>query len=259
MQVMCALLGVPGTSVDDFSRWTDALSPVFGLMKPEQITAATDAIEPLLACVSDVVEARSHAPTDDLITALVAAEDDGDALTRQETVAMAVNLLAGGHDTTASQVGCTLFTLLRHTDAFQLAVDDPELIAPIVSETIRFEPSLAGAPRTVVEPVEIGGIERAPGTSVLLTTLTANRDPLVWHHPDEFVPLRFTEDDTPRLLSFGAGTHYCLGAALARLTLEETVRVVASRHPTLEVDPSHIEWVSVLGRSPKSLPVTLTA
>jgi cytochrome P450 len=259
MQVMCALLGVPASSVDDFSRWTDAISAVFGLMDPDEIAAATDAIEPLLACVAEIVEARSRNPTDDLISALVAAEDDGDTLTRQETVAMVVNLLAGGHDTTASQIGCTLFTLLKRPQVLQLAVDDPDLIGPIVSESIRYEPSLPGAPRTVVEPIQIGGTERSSGTSVLLTTMTANRDRLVWRDPDEFVPRRFTEEGAPRLLSFGAGVHYCLGAALARLTLEETVRAVAPRRPTLDADPADIEWVSVLGRSPKSLSVTFTA
>lgn len=257
MRVMCELLGVPAGSVDDVSEWTDALSAVFGFMTPEQLAAATAAIEPLLACVADVVEHRSHTPADDLISALVAAEHEGDSLTRAETVAMAVNLLAGGHDTTASQIGCTLFTLLQHPDVWSLAVAQPDVIGSIVSETIRLEPSLSGAPRTVLEPVEIGGVERPAGTVVLLTTMVGNRDSEVWSDPDEFVPTRFHDRGAPKLLSFGAGPHYCLGAALARMMLEETVRAVAPRAPELTIDPDDIAWAAVLGRAPVSLPVSL--
>ncbi len=199
MQVMCALLGVPDSAVEDFIEWTDALSAVFGLMSPEQVAAASGAIDPLLAYVADVVEHRSHTPADDLISALVAAEDDGERLTRDETVAMAVNLLAGGHDTTASQIGCSLFTLLQQPDVMRLATADSTTIGSIVNETIRLEPSLPGAPRTVIEPVEIGGIERPVGSLVLLATATA----------------------------------------------------------TANRDPSTIPWVSVLGRSPVTLPVLL--
>ena len=197
MQVMCALLGVPAASVPEFIDWVDALSPTFALMDADQIRRATNAIQPLLACVSDVVEARSQAPAEDLISALVAAEDQGDTLTRDETVAMAVNLLVGGHDTTASQIGCTLFTLLRHPDAIPLAANEPDLIGPIVSETLRFEPSIVGAPRTIVEPLEIGGVERQAGTAVMLATGAANRDPAVWHDADELIPRRFVEAGAP--------------------------------------------------------------
>jgi cytochrome P450 len=256
MQVMCELLGVPPASVGEFSGWTTAISAAFGLMTPDQLAAAEVAIEPLLGCVADIVAHRRTAPADDLISALLAAEDGGDQLTREETVAMTVNLLAGGHDTTASQIGCSLFTLLQHPEGFDAAVEQPELVGSIVNETIRLEPSLSGAPRTVVQPAEIGGIERPPGSVVLLTTLTANRDPSVWHDPDAFVAGRFRERDAPKLLSFGAGPHYCLGTALARMTLEETVRVVAPRRPALEVDADDIGWATILGRSPRTLPVT---
>jgi cytochrome P450 len=163
MQVMCELLGVPPASVGEFSGWTTAISAAFGLMTPDQLAAAEVAIEPLLGCVADIVAHRRTAPADDLISALLAAEDGGDQLTREETVAMTVNLLAGGHDTTASQIGCSLFTLLQHPEGFDAAVEQPELVGSIVNETIRLEPSLSGAPRTVVQPAEIGGIERPPG------------------------------------------------------------------------------------------------
>ena len=170
---------------------------------------------------------------------------------------MVANLLVGGHDTTGSQIGCTLLTLLVRPSALAEVRSQPALLAPLVSETIRFEPSLTFAPRTVAEPIEICGIARPAGTMVACNFLTANRDPEVWHDPDAFVSCRFDEPAAPRLLSFGGGPHYCLGAALARTTLEESVRGVAEIAPQLNAEPDSLEWSQVLGRSPARLPVTI--
>ncbi len=257
MHIMCSLVGVPAADVPEFIAWVDALSPVFGFMEPAQITAATAAITALLAYSRELLERRAHAPADDLMTSLIRAEDDGDRLTRGETIAMVANLLVGGHDTTASQIGCTLLTLLSEPNALKDLKADPAMLPAFVSETIRYEPSISGAPRTVIEPMEVCGTMRAAGTVVILSFLTANRDAEVWRDPDSFVPQRFAVPDAPRLLSFGGGPHYCLGAALARMTLEETVRGVSELSPTLGVDPDDIEWVQVLGRSPSRLPVAV--
>lgn len=257
MHVMCALIGVSAAAVPEFITWVDALSPIFGFMEPAQIEAAESAITHLLDYVRDLVAERSATPADDLLSALLRAEHDGDRLTRDETVAMVANLLVGGHDTTGSQIGCTLLTLLARPDSLAALRTDPALLPLLVSETLRFEPSISLAMRTVVEPIEICGVERPAGTIVMCTFLTANRDPEVWRDPDAFVPRRFAELDVPRLFSFGGGPHYCLGAALARMTLEESVRGVAALAPTLTVDPESIEWCRVLGQSPARLPVRI--
>jgi cytochrome P450 len=118
MHVMCSLLGVPTKAVPDFIAWVNALSPAFGLMTPAQIVAAEAAITELLDYVRDLVDQRSHATADDLVSGLIRAEHDGERLTRDETVTMVVNLLVGGHDTKSSQIGCTLLTLLARPDAF---------------------------------------------------------------------------------------------------------------------------------------------
>lgn len=257
MHVMCALVGVPAARVPEFISWIDALSPIFGFMEPAQIAAAERAITELLAYVRELVAQRSETPADDLLSALLRAEHDGDRLTRDETVTMVANLLVGGHDTTGSQIGCTLLTLLARPDVLRGLRTEPGLLAALVSETIRFEPSIPTAMRTVVEPIEICGIERPAGTIVMCTLLSANRDPEVWRDPHAFVPRRFADPDAPRLFSFGAGPHYCLGAALARMTLEESVRGVAELAPALAVDPESIEWCQVLGHSPATLPVSV--
>jgi len=255
MHVMCALVGVPAEDVPEFIAWVDALSPVFGLMEPDQIAAATTASTELLAYTGALRERRARAPAADLMTSLIRAEDEGDRLTRDETAAMVANLLVGGHDTTGSQIGCTLLALLARPHALAELRSDPSLLPSAVAETIRFEPAITGAPRTVAEPLEIGGSLRPAGALVMGSLLTANRDPAVWRDPDAFDPRRFAAPGAPRLLSFGGGPHYCLGAALARMTLEEVVRGVAALAPRLTADPDEIAWVQVLGRSPAQVPV----
>ena len=257
MQVMCSLVGIPASAVPEFIGWVDALSPVFLFMEPAQIAAATAAIDQLLGYLRELVEQRNHTPADDLMTSLLRAEHDGDRLTREETVTMVANLLVGGHDTTASQIGCTLLTLLCQPNALAELRSEASLLPALVSETIRFEPSITGAPRTVARPIEVCGTLRPIGAVVMCSFLTANRDPDVWHDADSFVPQRFANSNAPRLLSFGGGPHYCLGAALARMTLEEVVRGVTELAPTLSANADDIEWVQSLGRSPSRLPVAV--
>src|SRR5215470_5649246 len=137
MRVMCALLGVPQEDVSIFGAWTDALSPVFLFMSPEQIDAATAALGELLAYLDELVERRRRQPDDDLISALIAAEDEGNRLTHEELLDMVANMLVGGHDTTASQIGCTCFELLGRPDIVAELVTCPQSIGSAVDETLR--------------------------------------------------------------------------------------------------------------------------
>jgi len=262
MRVMCRLLGVPDADVEIFGAWADALSPVFGVMDPDQITAATTAIVDLLAYVRELADRRRDDPADDLITALIAAESEGEKLTHDETVAMVANLLVGGHDTTASQIGCSLLTLLRHPEEAARLRDTGAGagVSHAATETIRFEPSIPFVPRTAVEPVTVAGTELLPGSMVMLVTAAANREPGVWKEPDRFDATRFAAPGAPRLLSFGAGPHYCLGAALARLTVEEAIRsmFLTDRTTFTFARDEPVEWRQVLGRSPARLAVTAT-
>jgi cytochrome P450 len=257
MRVMCRLLGVPEDDVPVFAGWADALSPIFGVMSPEQIQAGNDAIVAMLGYVEELAARRRADPADDLITALIAAEDEGDRLSHDELVAMVANLLVGGHDTTTSQIGCSLLTMLRFPDEADRLRADASLLQSAVEETIRYEPSIIGVPRTVVAPVTVAGTELQPGAVVMLCTAAANREPGVWDDPDAFDVTRFSRKGVPALLSFGAGPHFCLGAALARMTLQETVRALVTRGASLRLTeaPEDIPWRSVLGRSPARLPV----
>lgn len=259
MRVMCRLLGVPEQDVDVFAGWADDLSPIFGFMTEEQVAAADVAIVAMLSYVEELASRRRADPADDLITALIAAEDEGDRLSHDELVAMVANLLVGGHDTTTSQIGCSFLAMLRFPEEAARVRDDPSLLQSAVEETIRYEPSIIGVPRTVVDEVDVAGTELARGAMVLLCTGAANREPGVWSAPDRFDAARFSHKGAPALLSFGAGPHFCLGAALARMTLQECVRALVTAGAALRLaEPAHdIPWRSVLGRSPARLPVAV--
>jgi cytochrome P450 len=262
--VICTLIGVPDDRIADFVEYGDALSPVFGLMGPEQIAVAERAVVDLMADVDAMIDSRLDRRGDDLISGLLDAEEAGDRLTHDEVVTMVGNLIVGGHDTTSGQVSCSLLTLLRHPAALDALRADASLAGAIVNETIRFEPSITVVPRTVLEPFEIGGIERAAGSMVFLASASASRDEDVWGDPDVFRPTRFTEPGAPKLLSFGSGPHYCLGAALARMTMEEVLLAAARAGlgdtivADAPIDANTIEWRQILGRSPARLPVTVT-
>ncbi len=261
LRVICRLIGVPDGDVEQFAGWADALSTIFGFLSAEQAQAATIALAKLNTYVDDLLEQQRSAPGDDLVSALVVAEVEGQRLTHDEVRTMVANLIVAGHDTTGSQIGCTFLTLLRHPDQASLLASRPELVPNAVEETMRFEPSVSGIPRTPTETIVVGGEEVPAGSVLILSTAAANREPGVWADPDTVDLARFGQPDVPRLMSFGIGTHYCLGAALARMTLEEAVRAMFVIAPPAHaaVDLTHVEWRQVLGRSPSSLAVRVGA
>lgn len=254
-RLICPLLGVPDADVNAFSRWADALSPVFYVMTPDQIADATRAIVEMRDYVDALARRRTEDPGPDLITGLLTAEADGEKLTRDETVAMITNLLVAGHDTTGSQIPCSLLVALQHRDRLAGVAHDDARLASAVAETIRLEPSIPLIPRTAVAPIELHGTTIPAGSTVLLCIASACRDAEAWPSPDHFDPERFTRPGTPRLMSFGAGAHYCLGTSLARVAVEECVRAALAARPALHLgqDPANIAWRRVLGRSPERL------
>jgi cytochrome P450 len=257
-QLICLLLGVPDHDVAVFKKWADALSPVFFVMTPEQIANATQAITELQAYVDELTRRRADDPGSDLVTALRAAEADGERLTHIETVNMIANLLVAGHDTAGSQIPCSALVALQHIDQLGGVHNDNVRLASAAAETMRLEPSIPLIPRTALASIELHGTTIAAGSMVFLCIAAACRDETAWREPDQFDPDRFTRPDTAKLLNFGAGTHYCLGTALAKIAVEESLRALLAADPPLHMteDPAEIPWRQVLGRSPSRLLVT---
>ena len=256
-RMMCRLLGVPDADVPTFAAWADALSPVFFIMTPEQVSAATEAITELLDYADQITRRRAEDPGSDLITALIDPRVDGDHLTHEEVVMVIANLLVAGHDTLGSQIPCSLLVALSHRDELAGIGTDERRLASAVAETMRLEPSIPGIPRTAVDAIEVHGTTIPAGSIVWLSSAAASRDATVWTDPHRFDPDRFTRPGTPRLLVFGAGPHFCLGTALAKVTVEEIVRAALDADPAIRLADADAEipWRVVLGRSPSRLQV----
>jgi cytochrome P450 len=164
-----------------------------------------------------------------------AAEADGERLTHAETVAMIANLLVAGHDTAGSQMPCSMLFALQHLDELDGVADDEARLASLAAETMRLEPSIPIIPRTTVEPIELYDSVIPVGAMVFLCIAAACRDGSAWPQADRFDPGRFTRPDCGRLLNFGAGAHYCLGTALAKIAVEEALRAVLRADPPLRL------------------------
>ena len=252
MSVICDLLGVPDTERTTFRRWSNTLLSSDGTGADR--TAAGLAIAQYLGAL--VAEKRAR-PADDMLSAIVAASDDADRLSADETVSMAFLLLVAGHETTVNLIGNGVLALLRSPDRLAELRADPDLVPRAVEEFLRFDgPVNLATFRHTTEPVEIGGCAIPAGEVVLVALASADRDPDRFPAPDDLDPHR----DVTGHLAFGFGLHHCLGAPLARLEGEVAFRTLLARFPdlVLAVDPGELTWrQSILMRGLTRLPVRL--
>ena len=225
--IICALLGAPREDWEQFSLWADDIFTAF-TFNPDGVDQALvmRAWGELDDYVDEMVARRRHNPTDDLLSDLIRAEDEGDRLNAAELRMLAGGLLLAGTDTTRNQLAGSIDVFVDHPEQWALLAEHPELAASAVEETMRHAPIGSGTLRTVTEDTELAGHLFPAGTLVIVNTLAANRDPAVYDDPDRF---DITRTDAPAVLTFGGGIHYCLGANLARLELAEALRIVTRR------------------------------
>jgi cytochrome P450 len=254
--VICALLGAKSDDWQLFSDWTDDIFKAFTWNAAEHEPVILAAWAALDAYVDDMVAERRLALTDDLISELIRAEDDGDRLNTGELRMLAGGLLLAGTDTTRNQVAASVQVLCEHPDQWQLLKEQPKLAMRAVEETMRHSPIVCGTLRMVAEDAEIDGYLFPAGTAVLMNTLVANRDPAIYDDPDR---VDITREGAPAILTFGGGAHYCLGANLARREIAEALNVLSQRldNPRT-VGP--VPWKPMATLSgPKSLPIEFEA
>ena len=226
--IICALLGAPRKDWQLFSDWTDDIFKLFSWNVVNDAPVILAAREALDAYLDDMIAHRRHALTDDLISELIRAEDDGDRLTHDELLMLAAVLLTAGTDTTRNQLAAAVQVLCDHPDQWALLAEHPELAPNAVEETMRHSPVVFATLRVAVDDVELGGVLIPAGTLVIANTGAANRDPAVYPDPDR---LDITREAPPAMLTFGGGVHYCLGSHLARLELAEALTVITRRMP----------------------------
>ncbi|HXV92200.1 MAG TPA: cytochrome P450 [Pseudonocardia sp.] len=252
VEVICELLGVPAADRTDFGAWSRVMideSPV------EDKMAASDRMVAYLTGLIDAARAR---PDDALLSALTqVSESDGDRLSQDELVGMAMLLLIAGHETTANLIGNAVLGLLTHPGQLALLRERPELLPGAVEEFLRWDSPVANAPvRYAAEDVPMGGATIPAGAVVMLGLAAANRDGARFPDAERLDVTR----DAGGHVAFGHGLHFCLGAQLARIQGEVAIGALLARHPELELaaDPAEIGYRhSTLVRGVTSLPVRL--
>jgi pimeloyl-[acyl-carrier protein] synthase len=252
--VVCGMLGVPAEHHDRFRSLIEENAAVVEPMPtPEQVAMADKASGELMDLVTGLAAERRVSPRDDLLSVLVAHQDDDGGLSDRELVANVSLLIAAGFCSTMQLIGNTVYTLLRHPDQLDLVRGAPELAAAAVEETLRYEPPVMSWPRSVLEPVSFGGADIPVGSVVISVIGSANRDETVFGRPDEFDITR----PSPRHLTFGGAVHHCLGAPLARMEAELAVQTIVTRFPDLRLATDDVEWLDNFNvRGLKELPVS---
>jgi len=187
---------------------------------------------------NELIERRRAAPRDDLVSALIQAEDEGTSLTHRELLAMLLLLLVGGHETTVNLIANGLLALLRHRDQYELLATTPGIEHQAVEELLRYDAPVQYTGRIARIDTEIAGVRIRQGDHVRVILAAANRDPAAFDRPDELDIRR----DPCAHLSFGVGIHYCLGGPLARLEGEIALSTLVRRFPALRLDEARLRW-----------------
>ncbi|WP_329454777.1 cytochrome P450 [Streptomyces sp. NBC_01497] len=254
--VIAEMLGIPQADRELLRPWSSAIVGMFELNPDEESARrAVRASQEFSAYLRDLIARRRRAPGDDLISALIAAHDEGDRLTEQEMVSTCVLLLNAGHEATVNTTGNGWLTLLRHPAQLAALRAEPErLLGSAVEELLRFDTPLQMFERWVLDDIEVGGTVVPRGSEVALLFGSAHRDPARFENPDT---LDLARADNPHL-AFGAGIHYCLGAPLARLELTQSFGALLRRAPGLRL-VAEPEWnPGYVIRGPRELRVEIT-
>ncbi len=253
LTIIGRILGVPQQDNALFNRGMKAFVAIGGSPNPLLLP-------PLLAFVGylrKLIKMRRAQPQDDLISALVAAQNSNDVLTDDEILAMVFLLLSAGHETTVNLIGSGVLALLQHPDQLARLQGDPTLLKSGLEELVRYVvPAETATERYAAEDVTVAGTRIPKGELVLAVVASANRDPAVFQAPDSLDVGR----QNNKHLSFGQGMHYCLGAPLSRLEAQIAIGTLLRRAPNLQLagPPSGLPWrKSFIVRGLEALPVTL--
>jgi len=228
---IATVLGAPHQDAERLHAWSSWVQKQFDIRALE--TSRKDierAVTEVQEYVAGLLEARRAAPGDDLISDLLAARDQGDRLSAAECVQLVTNLLAGGIDTTAGQLAHAVRLFAGHPGQWALLAAEPALAPRAVDEVLRFEPVAPFTARICLEQVEHRDVVFPAGTIVAVCAERANRE------GEDGESFDITAPRETRPLTFGAGTHYCLGANLARAEMEEALAFLAPRTPGLALD-----------------------
>jgi cytochrome P450 len=251
--IICRLLGAPESDLDKFSQWATDVLAVFDMNLHEDLPRIKKASAELADYVAELVERRRREPANDLLTDLIAAEEEGDRLDTEELCTMVEAVLLGGTDTTRNQLGCSVAFLLDRPDLWKQLADDPSTAPAVVEETMRLAGAVRGTGRFASEEIEFNGVVFDEGAVMNINLSVANLDESVYPAGLDFQP------DQRQHMTFGSGIHFCLGAALARAELAEALPMLAQAMPDIHRNGESTWKNSFAGiYGPTSLPLAFT-
>ncbi|HZU78517.1 MAG TPA: cytochrome P450 [Acidimicrobiales bacterium] len=233
-QVITELLGMPDADGNQLREWSGLLVRVLEpVVDPDLLRSIADAGAKMTELVLDAIEWKRRNPADDLLTALIAAEEQGEVLSADELAAQVMLLYIAGHETTVNLIGNGTLALLRHRPQFDRLAREPELAGGAVDELLRFDSPVQMSRRITLQELQVGDKTIEAGAFVVLVLASANRDRAQWG--DDADELDIARADAKGHVSFGGGHHLCLGAALARLEGRLALEGLARRFPSLEL------------------------
>lgn len=252
------MLGLPGEDAPRVRAWIAAVARMLDpVIDDEEHARLTAEMDEMYEYVAGQIDAKRADPADDVLTALVLAEDGGDRMDREELVAQVVTLYVAGHEPTMALIGNGLLALLRQPDQLARLRDDPGLVPNAVHELLRYDGPNQFVRRIALRPLELGGRTIGAGDVIYLGVGAANRDPARWGPDADRV--RVDRPDAPQHVQFGQGIHHCLGAHLARLQAEVALGALVARLDDVALAGDPVWSERMVLRSLQALPVTFSA
>jgi pimeloyl-[acyl-carrier protein] synthase len=256
--IICELLGVPPEDHATFSAWSSELAASIDpdpLLSPDQRARIQEAGNAFLEYFTDLIERRRRSLREDLLSALIEAEEGGDRLTEEELLGTALFLLIAGHETTVNLIGNGTLALLQHRDQLDRLRDDPSLDRHAVEELLRFDSPVQLTQRITLDEYRLGDVTIPKGQNLVPLLGAANRDPAEFDDPDR---LDLGRENANRHVAFGGGHHFCLGAALARLEGAAAIGTLVRRFPAIELAGEPVRRTTFTLRGLEHLPVSIS-
>ncbi|KAA0759561.1 cytochrome P450 [Bacillus sp. TE8-1] len=252
--VISEMLGIPKEDQAKFRIWSHAV--IASPETPEEIKETEKQLSEFIIYLQYLVDIKRKEPKEDLVSALILAESEGHKLSARELYSMIMLLIVAGHETTVNLITNTVLALLENPNQLQLLKDNPKLIDSAIEEGLRYySPVEVTTARWAAEPFQIHHQTIQKGDMVVIALASANRDETVFENPEVFDITR----ENNRHIAFGHGSHFCLGAPLARLEAKIAITTLFNRMPELQIkgNREEIKWQgNYLMRSLEELPLT---
>jgi cytochrome P450 len=254
--VIAEMLGVPTEDREQFTKWTGNFGSLLGgtELSLEVVIESLYGVAEFMNYFRTIIAQRRTAPKDDLMQAMISAEEQGDKLSEEELLGNCVLLLAAGHGTTTHLIGNGMLALMRNPDQLQALKENPALVTTAVPELLRYDSPVQMTSRLVKEDMQVGDKQIKAGQTIFMSLGAANRDPAQFANPDR---LDLSRQEN-RHVAFGQGIHYCLGAPLARVEAEIAFPALLSRlhNPRLAISDDALEYgQTIVFRGVRELPI----